>query len=688
MWDKVWDFVVAIACAVLGGCNQIAPDDPPDPNDTDGDGVPNDQDNCPGVANPSQTDTDGDGQGNACDDDDDGDGVNDDEDNCPGINNPEQADPDGDGQGNECDSDDDGDGVPDGQDNCAGVPNPDQTNTDGDADGDACDPDDDNDEVPDEQDNCPTASNPEQKDTDEDGAGNACDADIDGDGVPNGADEDTDGDGIPNGADTDVDDDGVANADDTDVDGDGIPNAGDPDVDGDGIPNGEDDDVDGDGLDNGSDTDVDGDGQPNGSDPDVDGDGVNNGADRDIDGDGYTNDQDSDMDGDGLPNSEDADMDGDGINNEADPDDDADGVDDNAEGGGSGIPGDCDLWLSLEGVFFVCGPIVSWDTGTALCPTPGGWHWTASGGAVHPTVSGFGGVAPMLVWLHVECSQGCDTNELVFVRAHLGPACVASESFSLSSTPYDLQLVLKPGEPLPNADAVRTLSGPVEFEYCVARRGQYELYCEVFGHAFPSKWYVVPSRDGLVPPAERYDLGLDKVVQYARGASSAESIARRLNAGIAEELCYNPGQGVSGHVLNSYSVQGGVHCGVHAVLLWYLCKTAGIPASTLCAWGGNSPSWIDTYYLHGHLQEFETRVSFQLEAPRNGVAEADPHFRHHVVTQVAGITCDPSYGATWLPEAKETYEGCARQTGPGLPSNEHVHAWECDHEPGPQGSCP
>ena len=35
--------------------------------DQDGDGVPDDQDNCPGMANPTQIDTDGDGQGDLCD---------------------------------------------------------------------------------------------------------------------------------------------------------------------------------------------------------------------------------------------------------------------------------------------------------------------------------------------------------------------------------------------------------------------------------------------------------------------------------------------------------------------------------------------------------------------------------------------------------------------------------------------
>ena len=43
-------------------------------NDTDGDGVGDDCDNCPDDANSDQLDSDGDGTGDACDTDDDGDG--------------------------------------------------------------------------------------------------------------------------------------------------------------------------------------------------------------------------------------------------------------------------------------------------------------------------------------------------------------------------------------------------------------------------------------------------------------------------------------------------------------------------------------------------------------------------------------------------------------------------------------
>ena len=95
--------------------------------DRDGDGVPDDLDNCPDDANPSQADTDEDGVADACD-------------NCPGTSNPEQTDTDEDGVGDECQGDQDGDGVPDEEDNCPEEHNIDQMDTDDDGLGDACDP--------------------------------------------------------------------------------------------------------------------------------------------------------------------------------------------------------------------------------------------------------------------------------------------------------------------------------------------------------------------------------------------------------------------------------------------------------------------------------------------------------------------------------------------------------------------
>ncbi len=53
-----------------------------------------------------------------CDTDSDGDGVNDDDDNCPDTANADQANYDGDAQGDVCDPDDDNDGILDVDDNC------------------------------------------------------------------------------------------------------------------------------------------------------------------------------------------------------------------------------------------------------------------------------------------------------------------------------------------------------------------------------------------------------------------------------------------------------------------------------------------------------------------------------------------------------------------------------------------
>ncbi len=70
--------------------------------DTDGDGVPDNIDNCPGVYNPDQRDTNADGVGDACSGDADGDGIADALDNCPYLYNPDQLDGNHDGRGDAC----------------------------------------------------------------------------------------------------------------------------------------------------------------------------------------------------------------------------------------------------------------------------------------------------------------------------------------------------------------------------------------------------------------------------------------------------------------------------------------------------------------------------------------------------------------------------------------------------------
>jgi hypothetical protein len=195
--------------------------------DRDGDGAPDDTDNCPDTPNTDQLDSDGDGVGDLCDPDvvdTDGDGVVDGLDNCPDTPNTDQLDSDGDGVGDLCDPDlvdSDGDGVVDSLDNCPATPNADQSDVDGDGVGDACDEDfvdSDGDGVQDVDDNCPATPNADQLDADGDGVGDACDPDLvdsDGDGVvdsldncplvPNSDQADSDGDGVGDACDTDDD---------------------------------------------------------------------------------------------------------------------------------------------------------------------------------------------------------------------------------------------------------------------------------------------------------------------------------------------------------------------------------------------------------------------------------------------------------------------------------------------------
>jgi hypothetical protein len=194
--------------------------------DTDGDGVCDDVDNCPTVANPRQEDANGNGIGDACEPvDTDGDGIDDSIDNCPTVKNPGQEDSDGDGVGDLCD-------------NCPNVVNPRQEDTDGDGTGDACekivDPDADLDGVFDPIDNCVNTFNPGQEDFDGDGVGDVCDncpsaanadqLDSDGDTLgdacdncptlPNPGQLDSDNDGIGDGCDSVLDQNGDGAQDD------------------------------------------------------------------------------------------------------------------------------------------------------------------------------------------------------------------------------------------------------------------------------------------------------------------------------------------------------------------------------------------------------------------------------------------------------------------------------------------
>lgn len=107
--------------------------------DTDGDSIPNNQDNCPLAYNPDQNDLDDDNMGDQCDPDIEGDGIDNYQDNCPLDSNFNQSNIDGDLLGDLCDPDMDGDGILNALDNCQFTSNITQADADSNGIGDACD---------------------------------------------------------------------------------------------------------------------------------------------------------------------------------------------------------------------------------------------------------------------------------------------------------------------------------------------------------------------------------------------------------------------------------------------------------------------------------------------------------------------------------------------------------------------
>lgn len=217
-------------------------------HDVDMDGIPDNFDSNPAVAN---------------DQDADGDSILDNLDNCPYIWNIDQLDFDNDEVGDVCDSDLDGDQISNnlpvdhqGADNC-----PYQDSTGNDADGDGCldIPDSDQDGVLDAFDVCQGFD--DSIDSDDDGVPDNCDTypfDWDDDGVNDTVDvcqgyddnDDSDGDGLPFGCDEypdDLDNDGIIdsldncistfNPDQQDSGGEELGDACDYDIDGDGVSN-------------------------------------------------------------------------------------------------------------------------------------------------------------------------------------------------------------------------------------------------------------------------------------------------------------------------------------------------------------------------------------------------------------------------------------------------------------------
>jgi gliding motility-associated-like protein len=355
-------------CDVDGISNHAECNGADNPDDFDGDGIPNyldtDSDNdMMSDRDERRIDSDGDGDADYLDLDSDNDGILD---KLEG-----NSDADGDGIKNYLDLDSDGDGIKDAWE-AAGISEYHQDyNFDGrvsNADGSF--PDANGNGLADFLESSMGGKPRGPQDTDKDGIPDYLDLDSDGDSLLDTLEQtyDVDGDGRPNYRDLDSDGDWIADFIDgtMDTDADGTKNFMDLDSDGDGIPdryegsaacdncsgfvdnnnNGWDDRKE---MVNPAATDTDGDGTPDFKDTDSDNDGIPDSVEVgkdpskpvDTDGDGKPDYQDTDSDNDGIPDSVEAgkdpnkpvDTDGDGKPDYLDTDSDNDGIPDSVEAG-------------------------------------------------------------------------------------------------------------------------------------------------------------------------------------------------------------------------------------------------------------------------------------------------------------------------------------------------------------------
>lgn len=95
MSKRILLFLCILSLALLSGCDGGCGTR----TDSDGDGIVDSEDNCPGIANPDQLESETLCDATFCTPD----GIGDPCDNCPMAYNPDQADSDGDGNGDACD---------------------------------------------------------------------------------------------------------------------------------------------------------------------------------------------------------------------------------------------------------------------------------------------------------------------------------------------------------------------------------------------------------------------------------------------------------------------------------------------------------------------------------------------------------------------------------------------------------
>jgi len=287
-----------------------------------------------------------------------------------------------------------------------------------------------------------------------------------------------------------------------------------------------------------------------------------------------------------------------------------------------------------------------WPDGAQLAPPPAGCQWQAGVGPLYPVVVGFGDYESVALDIRLESFTAPCGDEL-HLRAKLEGAVLAYTVMELDpemELPYEDTIWLSWAEPFP-VNVVASFERQVLLEYSTDAG---ETWKPLAAPA-PTRWYVMPARSAAELSEEerpRYDYGLNKVVQYARGYRDTDTIAWELATGIAAEIYYDPGGAgiVEGHILNAYDPPARALCMFNARLLRYLARASGVDASVVYLWGGGLNTRADFYQyaVPGNW------VSFRAVAPPNEGAPANPHFSYHAETRIQGMWYDASYGRTGL----------------------------------------
>ena len=144
-----------------------------------------------------------------------------------------------------------------------------------------------------------------------------------------------------------------------------------------------------------------------------------------------------------------------------------------------------------------------------------------------------------------------------------------------------------------------------------------------------------------------YDYAVEKVVYYAGGLSTHQSIAAAVASGIANDTYYSPGGGIAAgaHPLACYTFATGM-CADLAALAQGLLRTAGVPGSVAFSWGGANAG-IRTTFATANVPG-QVLCTARYTRTATDAAKANPHFMYHAAVRTSVATLyDPSYGDSY-----------------------------------------